>query len=250
MSRYFQASTANPTGHRPWNFSMQQKPGLGRLRGLGDDEAPASDVSAAQSKANQLAAQLTAINQNIVAQQNLIQQLANAGVDVSMEGAAILQARNTFESAVAQFTLAYRALFGTTPPGLSGMGRVGRLGIPAATIAWILGVLAIVAAAIYEINKILNNNAASIAVKQTQATTAAAATQQAIAIQNQASAACAAGDVSCASLTALAQQASGNIQPAPPGVSTDWTTWLQNNALMIGLVFAGVIIVPKILKKI
>jgi hypothetical protein len=29
---YFHMSTANPTGHRPWNFALQ---GLGRLRGRG-----------------------------------------------------------------------------------------------------------------------------------------------------------------------------------------------------------------------
>jgi hypothetical protein len=246
-------STANPTGHRPWNFAMQ---GLGNLRGARGmgrmgDEASAADVSSAQAQANSIAAQLAQINQSIVAQQNAVAQLSFAGIDVSAEGAALLTARNTYENAVGQFTTAYRALFGTVPPGLSGLSRIGRMGIPAATIAWIIVVLGTVAAAVYEINKILNNNAASIAVKQTVANTQASATQQAITMQNNAAAACAAGDASCASLTALAQQAGANIQPVGSAAQpTDWSSWLQSNALMIGLVFGGIIIIPKILKKI
>jgi len=249
MSRYFQASTATPTGWRPWNFAMQ---GLGSLRGgrrmgrLGED-ATASDVGAAQAQANSIAAQLAQVNQDLVASQNAVMQLSLSGVDMSSEGQLLLQARNKYESAVSQFTTAYRALFGTVPPGLSGMGR---LGIPAATIAWIVGVLAAVAVAVYEINKILNTIQQSIAVKQTQANTQGAATSQAIAMQNQAAAACASGDPSCASLTALAQQAGANIIPAGGSAPTDWSSWLQQNALMIGLVFGGIIIIPKILKKI
>jgi hypothetical protein len=234
MSQYFHASTATPTGWRPWNFAMQ---GLGSLRGarrmgrLGEDAA-AGDVGAAQAQANSIAAQLAQVNRDLVASQNAVMQLSLSGVDMSSEGQLLLQARNKYESAVSQFTTAYRALFGTVPPGLSGMGR---LGIPAATIAWIVVVLASVAAAIYEINKLLNTIQQSIAVKQTQANT------QAVAVS-----ACASGDAaSCASLTALQQAAAG--APQPP---TDWTSWLQNNALMIGLVFGGIIIIPKILRKI
>jgi hypothetical protein len=215
---------------------------------LGQDAAP-TDIGAAQAQANKIASDLATVNNNLVAAQNAIATLSFSGVDVSSEGALLLQARNKYESAVSQFTTAYRALFGTVPPGLSGMGR---LGIPAATIAWIVVVLASVAAAVYEINKILNTIQQSIAVKQTQANTQGIATSQAIAMQNSAAAACAAGDPACASLTALAQQASGNIAvPAgTPGAPTDWSSWFQNNALMIGLVFGGIIIIPKILKKI
>ena len=135
MSRYFQSSTATPTGWRPWNFSMQDpvRPGLGQLSGrrigrLGQ-EAAASDISAAQAQANQIASQLAQVNQDLVASQNAVMQLSFSGVDMSTEGALLLQARNKYETAVQQFTTAYRALFGTVPPGLSGMGR---LGIPAA----------------------------------------------------------------------------------------------------------------------
>jgi len=35
--------------------------------------------------------------------------------------------------------------------------------------------------------------------------------------------------------------------PVPPTAPTDWSTWLQDNALLIGLGIAGVVLLPKLL---
>jgi hypothetical protein len=253
MSRYFQASTANPTGHRPWNFAMQQKPGLGRLRGrsgLGRMGVNLLSLlpASAQQQATAIIQYLRQAQADINATNQALIQGTAQGIDMSDLAAQNNSAQQQLNTLQSEFTDGYRAMTGSVPPGLSGLGQVD----PAswATIAGAAAALAILAAAAYALIQYTSSLRANAQARITSSQTAAAATQQAIALQNQAVTACAAGDASCATLTALAQQASGNIQPAAQPGATNWTTWVQNNAVIIGLVFAGVILVPKILRKI
>jgi hypothetical protein len=269
MSHYFQMSTATPTGFRPWNFAIQdgtnlghmhRRRPLGRLRGLGRmGRVGALNFSrlgrlrgmgvtipgaqALQSTADSYAAQLAQMQQALTASLQQAAAAQQAGVDMSSELATINSQQADLNGTIDSFNTAYRATYGTVAPGLG----VPWLAVSILTAA-ALAVLAEWIAAWWS-----TQNQVNTAI-QTKANTAAAAQSSANAITAQAAAACSAGLPSCDSLTALAQQSNANIQaslnPGLPGLPTDWTTWIQNNAVTIGLVFAGIIIVPKILKKI
>jgi hypothetical protein len=263
MSHYFKMSTANPTGVRPWEFATQGGLGhprmrqmrrlrglgrvgalnfsrLGRLRGMG---VTIPGAQALQATADSYASQLSQMQQALTASLQQASSAQMSGVDMSAELGIINSQQADLNGTIESFNTAYRATYGTVAPGL---------GAPWVLIGILTGaallVLAEWIAAWWSTQNQVN------AAIQTKANTAAAAQASASNITQQAAVACASGDPSCAELTALAQQANGNVQaglnPGLPGLPTDWTTWIQNNAVTIGLVFAGIIIVPKLLKKI
>jgi len=238
---YTRQSTDNPTGFRPWGYKLSglgcqqqgmgcncaKQPGLGRPRttmmpirrhrfsGLGTT-ATTPDVGTLQTQANNLAQQLVAMNADMMTVQTQIQALNAQGVDTAAEAALLLQQRNDFESIVSQFTTAYRALFGTTPPGLSA------LGIDPLTLAGIAAALAVVAGL--------------IAVWWQHENALNASAQAKLQQQQNIAAALAVGDQQTASI--LASQ----TNPGP----TDFPTWLANNWMYIALAVGGVIVLQKI----
>lgn len=235
---YIPSSTANPTGFRPWNYKLSglgcsehlalgcnsdpncqcASKGLGRVRrgrhlnGLGD---ATPDVGTLQAQANSYAAQLAQMNQDMVNLQNTIVSLSQQGIDMSSEGAQLLQQRNDYENIVAQFTTVYRALFGTTPPGLSA------LGIDPVTLAGIAAALAVIAGL--------------IAVWWQHENALNAAAQAKLQNAQNISAAIAAGDTQTAAI--LASQTN-----AP----TDFVSWFSQNWMYVAMAIGGVIVLQKL----
>jgi hypothetical protein len=210
------------------------------------------DVGALQGKANELASQLVAINQQITAQQNQILQLNQRGVNLQTEAANLLTARNKFENAVGTFTTAYRALFGTTPPGLSG------LGVDPATLTTVAIALAAVAVIIYEVNQILQANNQSIQLKTSQMATA---TQQQIAtniasLQQQQNALLAQGKTAEAAtigqqIAQLQQQGMNVALSSQPKAATgfDLNAFFSQYGIWIAAIAGAAIVLPPLIKK-
>lgn len=202
-----------------------------RTSTLGDDQ----DVGILQGKANALASQLAQINQRIVEQGQQIVQLTQSGVDAKAEAAQLMNARNQFEDTVSKFTFAYRALFGSTPPGLSG------LGIDPGTLLTVAAILAAVATAVYIIIRILDENDASIAAKQAQAVANQAQQQNIAYAQQQLAAAQASKDQAAAAQWQEVLDANQAYQTAGagPGVdffSKNWPWFLLGGGFLLFLV--------------
>lgn len=230
---YIRQSTNNPTGFRPWGYKLS---GLGcncgmtktttlgapmmpvrrqRFSGLGTTTTT-PDVGTLQTQANSLAQQLVAMNADMMNVQQNIQTLNAQGIDTSADAATLMQQRNDYENIVAQFTTAYRALFGTTPPGLSRLGiDPVTLGIIAAAFVTVAGLIAV---------WWQHENALNIS-------------QQAKLLQQQnIAAAIAAGDTQTAAIL------SSQTGAAP----TDFTTWLSQNWMYVALAVGGVIVLQKL----
>jgi hypothetical protein len=280
---YFNASTANPTGFRPWNFALQtsgqrlgylrggQSSGLGRL-GLNIlTSLPASVQQQVQSIIQYLQQAQADINAT-----NLLLQQANAAgrnatndPDIQAIAQNNLANQNQLSTLTDEFTTGYRAMTGTVPPGLSGLGRFGRFrglrGLgqvdPASwlTVAGAIAAIAALLAAAYALVQQTTANKINAQAKVTQSQTAQAAQQQATQLQNQAAAACAAGDPSCASLTTLSQQASNNVQATSAAQGSQASWWndpgqalvpgIANWMLVAGVSVVGALAIPRLIGR-
>jgi hypothetical protein len=140
-----------------------------------------------------------------------------------------------YQGWVSQFSSAWTQAFGSSP-NLSGLG-FGPFIIG-------IGIAAIIAAVLYGLYDIYT----WLQTRQVQAVQQTSQTQaqsQAAQVQAIAQAAAAGHPLTPAQIQALAPL--GAPQPQPP--KTDWTTWLQSNAMTIGLIAAAVLIVPSVVGK-
>jgi hypothetical protein len=204
---------------------MMRRPGRGAgLRGMGSLGIVAPFASSFQPQITQISQQLQQTEAQIQANNQLIVQGNQAGLDMSAAAAQNLQAENDNETAINNFTLVYRALFGTVPPGLSGgLGQFDAVSLAtAAGVAAALAELAVMAYSYYQ-ESVAANTTAQAALEN--ANTTATAGSNSTALANQAAAAYAAGNQSLGDqLSALASQqasvaASGVAPPPPPAPS-------------------------------
>jgi hypothetical protein len=238
MQFYVNQSTNNPTGFRPWGYKLSglgcgQQLGCGgncgcgargvsglvatrRRRTFSGLGSTTPDVGTLQTQANHMAAQIAQMNQDLMATQTQIQMLNAQGMNTQTEATQLMQQRNDYENIVSQFTVAYRALFGTTPPGLS------QLGIDPVTLASIAAALAIVASLI------------AIWWEHESALKAAAASK--LQQQQNIAAAIAAGDTATAQMLANAA-----------GAPTNFTDWLSQNWMYVAMGVGGLIVLQKVL---
>jgi len=257
MRGYFQATTASPTGFRPWNFGMQ---GLGRvshierkyvsarMQGLGrlGVNLLAALPSTAQSQVTGIIQYLQQAQTDINATNQTILQGNAAGVDMTDIAAANQANQAQLSTLTDEFTTGYRAMTGTVPPGLSGFGRLGRLRglgqvdpVSWTTIAGAAAAIAILFSLCYSLSQQTSANNATAQARLTQQTTSASAAAQQQALLSQAATQYAAGNTAAGDqLTALAQQAGttavGTAAAAGSAVTASWFTD-PNQALIPGL---------------
>ena len=191
---------------------------LGLVMPFADQVKPQLDSISSQLQQAQAA--IDANNQTILQLEQ-----SQPGIDLSAEGAQQVQAQNQQNDAVNKFTLVYRAVYGTVPPGLSGLGQFDPVSL--GTIVGIVAALGIVAGIIAAVFKIANTVQQSLQVKQTQANNFGFAQQQLAAAQ-------ASGDTAAAAQWAAIVQQQAPMQ-APGG---GFLGWIQQN---VGWVVAGVV---------
>jgi hypothetical protein len=264
VNAYFQMSTANPTGQRPWNFVMNgtrlgQMHGrgvgharLGRFGRLGLNILSALPASA-QTQVTNIIQYLKQAQADINATNQLILQGNAAGIDmrdIATQNNANQQQLATLSD---EFTTGYRAMTGTVPPGLSGLGQVDP--VSWTTIAGAAAALAILAGLTYSLIQYTSANRIAAQTKLTTAQTQQSSVNQQNALLNQAAAAYAAGDTAQGDLlNSLASQAGASAAGASPtgagGNPTDWNAWLQQNAFTLGLVAVAIFVGPTLIKKV
>jgi hypothetical protein len=241
LRAYYPMSTATPTGFRPWNFGMQglgRVPRARRMAGMGrlGVNLLAMLPASAQAQVNQIIQYLQQAQSDINATNQAILQGNAAGIDMS-DIVAQNQANQTqLSTLIDEFTIGYRTMTGTTPPGLSGLGQVD----PASwvTIAGAVAALAILAAAAYALIQQTSANSTNAQARLTQQTTAASAAAQQNTLLNQAAAQYAAGNTSAGdTLTALAQQAGATAVGTSAAASASTGSWFTdpNQALISGI---------------
>jgi len=268
---YFDMSTANPTGVRPWNFALQTSgqrlsylrgfSGLGRIGRLGLNILT-SLPAAAQQQVQAIIQYLQQAQADIAATNLLIQQGNAAGIDMKDIATQNMANQNQLNTLTEEFTTGYRAMTGTVPPGLSGLGRFGRFGqvdpVSWTTIAGAAAAIGILAAAAYALIQYTSSLKLTAQAKLTQQQTVQTSQQQVADLQNQAAAACAAGSTSCQQLTDLANQATSNLQTVNSG-SPSGSWWsdpsqsivpgLANWMLVTGGAVLAAVVVPRLLGK-
>jgi len=275
---YIRANTNNNQGWRPGTITLgdlhrgRRVAFRNRLSGLGDagynctpDGAcspcdtttdPNCVASAASVSADQetqaknsifnIGAQLQQANQKLIADENAIRQMNASGTPASPATAqALLQLRQEFESILDKYTTAYRAMFGTTPSGFSGLRG---LGLEPVTLAIITTAIAAVGAALYIWWQHEANVGAQIQVDQQRAQTAGTLANQATSIQQQIVDAQARGDsAKVAQLTAQYQQVLKLIATTNPNPN-DWSAFFQNNWGWIAAAVGGIFVINGVLR--
>ena len=235
-----------PAGVTPRQFFRSGRLGLGSMRrpvrrtgmrGLGALGIVMPFAGSFQTQITQLSQQLQQTEAQIQANNQLIMQGNQAGLDMSAAAAQNLQAENDNESAISEFTTIYRALFGTVPPGLSGMGQFDPASLT--TAAGVAAAIAIVAAAAYTAYE--ESQAANTAAnaQMENANTAATAGNNSSSLASQAAAAYAAGNQPLGDqLSALASQqasiAQAGVAPPPPPQPSALTFIEQNWPWLLG----------------
>jgi hypothetical protein len=200
---------------------------LGMVMPFADQVKPQMDSIAAQLQQAQAA--IDANNQTILQLQQ-----SQPGIDLSSEGQQNLQAQNQLNTQRDEFTMVYRAVYGTVPAGFSGLGQIDPSSL--LTIAGVIAALGVISAGIYAVIKITNTVSQSLQVKQTQANSYSYAQQQLAAAQQS-------GDTAAAAQWAavLAQTAGAG------GGSGSFLDWVKSNAGWIAAGTAGVILVRELL---
>lgn len=247
-------STANPYGWRPWSSRlsglgadwrlqpvMRTGPGLGQ----GDiwpmpDQGAQPNEEATKSSALNLAAQLRAANQRLMALENQVAQSPDVARAI---GRDVAKARQQYSDMASKFIYAYTALFGSTPDGLSA--------IPVAAMALAAGIFATVFAALYVWNQyvaVLETRAQSA---QTQAQTQGSLAQQIDDARRKAADAGARGDKQTADQqNAVVQQLLSIFgQAAPPGGQQSFIAWLQDNAGWLMLGVGAIVVAPRLVER-
>lgn len=244
MRGYFQASTATPTGFRPWNFGMQglgraQRPhAMRRMHGLGrlGVNMLAALPSSAQAQVTSIIQYLQQAQANINSINQLILQGNAAGIDMSAIAAQNQSDQNNVTNVTQEFTDGYRAMTGTVPPGLSGLGQVDP--VSWTTIAGAAAALAIIFSLAYSYYQSTSANLTNAQANLARANTSSAAGSQQVSLQNQAAAAYASGDTATGdALTALAAQAGVTATATATGATASTGSWFTDptQALVPGL---------------
>ena len=202
---------------------------LGMVMPFADQVKPQMDSIAAQLQ--QAQASIDANNQTIL---QLRQD--QPGIDLSAEGAQQMQAQNQLNTARDEFTTVYRAVFGTVPPGMSGLGQFDPGSL--LTIAGVVAALGVISGVIYAVIKYENNVSKSLALKQTQTNDYSYAQQQLSDAQQRGDAAAAAQWAAVLAQTAGAGGGSGQ---------QSFVDWLKSNVGWIAAGVAGVILVREVL---
>jgi Na+-transporting methylmalonyl-CoA/oxaloacetate decarboxylase gamma subunit len=209
------------------------------LRGMGALGMTMPFAGSLQPQVNQISQQMAQAQAQIDANNQNIVTLNQQGVDVSAEAAQNLQAQNQLSTAVDDFTTFYRAVYGTVPPGLSGMGQFDPASL--STIAGAAVALSVIAGLVAAVWQICQTVQASIAVKMQNAQTAGQAANNVAYAQQQLAAAQAAGDSAAEAQWQAAlsdaysaqQGANAANQPPPPSwISQNWI-WVAGGAAVL-----------------
>lgn len=237
---------------------------LGKMRGLGSLGASAGEPAAWYDALGKLQEWNVALKNAEDAFRKVLLKKQAAGepvntAEMQQDSRALLDNRNSYTRWSQDFTLAYRIAFGSVPGGLSGMGAFQAA---AALFYGTLLVAIIAAAAIgYPAAMGLWNKYSAILQGQQNAGTIAngvvTAQQQAATLQQQATAADAAGDHDKAdALRASAQlwlnQANAlakQVRDMSPDAGGDWSAWLQENSGIIGIGLAATFVAMMLVKK-
>ena len=202
---------------------------LGLVMPFADQVKPQMDQIAAQLQNAQAA--IDANNQTILQLQQ-----SQPGIDLSAEGAQQNQTQQQLNTQRDDFTLVYRAVFGTVPPGMSGLGQFDPTSL--LTIAGVVAALGVISAGIYAVIKVTNTVSQSLSVKQTQANSYSYAQQQLADAQARGDAAAA------AQWAALLQQTSS---AGGGGGGSSFPDWIKSNLGWVAAGVAGVFLVREML---
>lgn len=201
-----------------------------------------------QTKASafNLAAQLRASNQRIIALENLIRSSPAAAKLIAGD---VLKARQQQEALVQKFTVGYRMLYGTVPEGLTAIDLV--------TLGIVAGILGTVSYGLYALVRYLDVLEQRAQTAQLTATNQGTLLAQAAYLDQQATDARARGDLPLAadlSAKAAAARAQAGVLtvptgggPKPPG-GTDFFSWIQQNWGWVLLGVGGVLVAPKVVE--
>ncbi len=212
-----------------------------------------------QGQVNQVAQQLAAAQQGIDQTNQILIQATQAGVNVAAEAQQNNQAQQQLQTAVSDYTLLYRTLFGAVPPGLSGLGQFDPATLT--TIGGVAAALAVIAGILYTVNNLWGAAQTSAQAKLAQAQAQLQAQQnitggqtQYVALTSQANAARAAGDsATYNSLMAQANAllasgtAAGVAATPPPPSSPGIGAWLSTNWMYVAGGTAAVFLLKDLL---
>jgi hypothetical protein len=188
--------------------------------------------------------QLQQMNKKLLADEDAVRQMSQAGTPATVDTAnQLLTLRKEFESILDKYTTAYRALFGTTPSGFSGLRGLGADPITWAIVVGFIAIAAGLIAAWISHEAVVSKQ---IAVDQQRAATAGALVNQAAGIQQQITDANARGDTATAAqLTQQYQQLlklAADNNPNP----NDWGAFLQNNWGWAAAAVAGIVLLKNL----
>jgi hypothetical protein len=202
---------------------------LGMVMPFADQVKPQMDQIASQLQAAQ--ASIDSNNQAILALEQ-----SQPGIDLTAEGQQQVQAQNQLNTYRDDFTTVYRAVFGTVPPGMSGLGQFDPSSL--LTIAGVVAALGVISAGIYAVIKITNTVSQSLQVKQTQANSYAYAQQQLSDAQQR-------GDATAAAQWAAVLQQTAGAGGGPS--SQSFGDFLKSNLGWVAAGVAGVFLVRELL---
>jgi hypothetical protein len=202
---------------------------LGMVMPFADQVKPQMDQIGSQLQAAQ--SSIDSNNQAILALEQ-----SQPGIDLRAEGQQQVQAQNQLNTYRDDFTLVYRAVFGTVPPGMSGLGQFDPTSL--LTIAGVVAALGVISAGIYAVIKITNTVSQSLQVKQTQANSYSYAQQQLSDAQQRGDAAAAA---QWAAVLAQTSAAGGGTS------SQSFGDFLKSNLGWVAAGVAGIFLVRELL---
>jgi hypothetical protein len=220
-----------PAGVTPRQFFQRsRRVQLRGPRGLGSMGFVAPFAGSVQPQMNSIAQQLQQTAAQIQANNQLIIQGNQAGLDMTDANTQNVQAQKTNEQAISEFTTIYRAVYGTVPPGLSGLGQFDPVSL--LTIGGVTAAIGIVAALAYDAYQYSLAAQTAANAKMVQANTTATAETNSTSLSQQAAAAYAAGNQALGDqLSALATQQASVAQAGvtPPPAGFDLGSFLADN---------------------
>ncbi len=194
---------------------MRELSSLGLALPFADQVQPQFDTISGQLRQTQDA--INATNRVLI-------QGTAAGIDMADEAQQNNQAQQKLSDAVSQFTTLYRAVYGTVPPGFSGLGQIPLLTIGAviAGLAVIAGIIAVA----WRFETAAKTNAEAKLAQQQNIGSAQQNLQAAVAAGDQAG---------IDRWTAVLQANAAN----PPGANETFAGFLKNNVGWIALGVGG-----------
>lgn len=167
--------------------------------------------------------------------------LANTDPAYAQFWNTLSSSRSKYETLAQQFITYYRALTGSVPAGLTGLGIIP-------IVVWVAGAavfLITATAALYAIH----TWAASVNVRTIQATTAQASTSSTAATNASLTAALQKAQATGDTVTAQAIANTLAKTAAAPAVTDPTIQWIENNAVYIGIGIAALLFIQPIAKK-